>query len=85
MRMNMFLGRQDPRQSRDLRPRQFPPDRAGSNRYPRIVAHALHLARIAAGHHVQFVAVFSKPHWRRDLCPVLSERAERDVSLAVDR
>src|ERR1700678_1744962 len=83
--MSEFLRRQNSRHRRHLSPGYFPTDRAGSHRHLRIVANALHLAHVAAGHHVELVGFFSKPNWRIDLCAILTERAQREVSLAANR
>jgi hypothetical protein len=80
----VFFGRQDAGCRCELLPRNLSPDRAGCNFHLGIVADALRLSHVAAGHDVELVAVFSEPYWRGDANSCLSKRGERDVFLSCD-
>ncbi len=58
---------------------------AGSDPDLRMVADALVLSQLAAGHEVKFVVVFGKPDGRVHSSSTLPEGSEADVTLAVDR
>jgi hypothetical protein len=84
VRLCMFLSREKPRNRLNLFPRNFSAHRAWSHRHLRIVADALHLARIAARHHIEMVALFAEPNRRRDLVPILAERSQRNIFLSAN-
>ena len=75
----MLLLWKDPRQRGKFRPGYSPAYGARRDRYLRVVANALGLAHVAAGHDVKTGAVFSKPCRRGDLGAILTEGGERNV------
>lgn len=59
-------------------------DAAGRNQDPRIIADALVLPHIVAGHEHQLAIALCKPHGRAHGGAVLAEGGERDVFLTVN-
>lgn len=82
--MLVFFGRQNAGCPCELWSRNFPSDGAGSNFYLRIVADALRFSHVAAGHDVEFVAIFSEPYGRRNTFARLAERGQRNIFLSCD-
>ena len=59
-------------------------NRARRDPYLRIVANPFRLAHVAAGHYVEFAAIFSKPHWRGDAGSGLAKCGQRNIFLIVN-
>ena len=76
--MLVFFGREDAGRGCELCSRNFSPNGAGGNFHLGVVADALRLSHVAAGHDVKLVAVFSEPYGRGDaseiyFCPAIGE------------
>ena len=76
--------RQDADGCREFRAGDLSADGAGSDFDLRVVADALVLSQLAAGHEVEFVIVFGKPNGRVHGNARLPEGGEADVTLAVN-
>src|SRR5579871_6240652 len=80
-RMRVLFGGKDARRGGELRPGNFPANRALRHGDARIVADALGLAHVAAGHDIKLAGVFAKPDWRGDFGAVLAKSSQRNVLL----
>lgn len=82
--MFMLFGWQDAGRGCELWPRNLSPDGAGCNFHLGIVADALGLSHVAAGHDVEPVAIFSEPDWSGNTDSGLAERHQRNIFLSCD-
>lgn len=82
--MLVFFGREDAGRGCELCSRNFSPNGAGGNFHLGVVADALRLSHVAAGHDVKLVAVFSEPYGRGDASTRLAERGQRNIFLSCD-
>src|SRR5579864_8036567 len=69
----MLCRRKNTRRRCELRSCYLAPNRASCHPYLRITTDALVLARKRAGHHIEFVPVFSEPHRGWDSGSVLAK------------
>lgn len=63
---------------------RFAAHRAGGNAHLRVVADALELSRVAAGHHVEFAFFFSEPDGGGDGGASLAKSGQQDVLVPVE-
>jgi len=82
--VGMLFWRQNANRSRKRRAGDPASNGAWRHLDLRIVANALGLAQVAAGHDIEFVAVLAEPYRSRDGSAVLAEGGERYIFLAVD-
>jgi len=83
--LGVFCRGQNSRRRQEFRAGHFSSYGAGSDTYARIVSDAFCFSQVAARHHVQLVASFSKPHRSCHRDAVLAECRQRNVFLAADR
>jgi hypothetical protein len=84
-RPSVIFGWQNPGMSWDFAAGLLTASATGSNLDRGVVADSFHFSHSAASHHVEFLAVFSKPNRRRYFFSALAHRGQGNIFLTPNR